>query len=142
MAKEMPEDLLEAMQNLSSEDWDEVVNAWTKGEAELKRYEQEYYNQVSNMQLGNRTFGENKKLITPQERRMEMHKSYIQLANSKDPEFAKQQPEMVQEPMEPVEEPEPSAIQNDKDNLVSGFMRSFNMSRFREGKEDMEKDNR
>lgn len=91
---EMPPELLEAMQDLDGKHWDDIIELWRKGEAESKQYEELYFKQVGNQNLGNRTFQERKRLLTPAEQREEFRQSILQeLQKRKEADLEKLQPQ-------------------------------------------------
>ncbi|GAA3913665.1 hypothetical protein GO495_17640 [Chitinophaga oryziterrae] len=94
MSIEMPPELLEAMQDLDGKHWDDIIELWRKREADNKQYEELYLKQIDGQNLGNRTFQERKRLLTPAEKREEALQGILQTVQiRKEADFEKQLPQ-------------------------------------------------
>lgn len=78
MAVEMSAELLEAMQGLDAKHWEEITQMWLKGEAEKGKYNDQYYTQLNNLNLSNRTFREEKRMLTPEEKSIEIDQNILE----------------------------------------------------------------
>lgn len=72
MADEMSPELLKAMLDLDNKHWDDITEMWHKGQVEKKEYSDLYYKQIDNLNLGNRTFQDDKRTPTPAEKNTEI----------------------------------------------------------------------
>jgi len=88
MPYEIAEELFEAMKDLPSKDWDDMIELWKNGEAQKLRYEQQYYKQVDNLNLGNQKFRESNRLLTPAEKALEIDEHILAEAKLKQERVA------------------------------------------------------
>jgi len=73
---------------------------WMSGEAEKRQYTKQYYEQIDNLNMGNRKFSEDKRMLTPSEKHNEIDQSIlseVEKWKEQDFEIQKQQERSRQE---------------------------------------------
>ena len=122
MAKELPEDLLAIVAELSSEQEKKVIDLWLKQEKEMQDYKDKYSVQRANLVAGNRTFGERKSIPTPEQEAERLHEELVNQAKAFEKENEERAKEVAKD-----QEPDTTNKQNEvaNDNERKNLLKEF-----------------